>query len=139
MAYLTTAELEQRIGAREVVQLSDRENERAANQAVIDAAISDAEAEANGYLGVRYPLPLDAAPDQVKSIVASIARYNLFRRNVPEGHAAYVAYVAAVRALERIARGDVILPIEVGTAEVPQAGAIYYTAPDPVFDTRGLL
>lgn len=140
MAYLTQSQLEERIGANEVAQLADRERAGVADPAVIASAIIDAEAEINSYLGARYALPISpSVPDQVKSLTAVIARYNLHRRELDEGHPAYIAYRDAVRYLERVASGLITLPLSEGTAEAAQTGGLVYVAPTPTFDTTGLL
>lgn len=138
MAYLTQAELEDRIGADHVAALSDHSGAHTADTSVVDSAIADADAEANGYIGVLHALPLSTPPEQVKSIVAAIARYNLHRRNVPADHPAYIAYRDAVRTLERIASGDVVLS-GVALPVVASSGGFAATTPYYGFSTGGLL
>ena len=139
MAYLTQAQLEQRIGAKELLQLSDREGARQINEDVVAAALADADAEANAYIGAQYELPLTSTPEIVRALVASIARYNLFSRNLREDHGVYIAYRDALRTLERIAAGAVVLPITEGAAEETPAGGFTSLTPETHFDTVGLL
>lgn len=139
MAYLTQPELEERFGSEVILQLSDHRGAGIPDAATIAAALSDADAEINGYLGARYALPLTSVPDSVKGYAAVIARYNLWRRNVPAEHPAYVAYRDTLKALHAIATGEIVLPLAAGTAAVAQVGGIAYASPEAIFDTSGLL
>lgn len=139
MAYLTQAELEARFGSEVILQLSDHGGAGVPDPTTIAAAISDADAEINGYVGTRYTLPLASVPDSVKGYCAAIARYNLWRRNVAAEHPAYIAYRDALKALQAIAAGEIVLPLAAGTGAATQAGGMSYTAPTLVFDTAGLL
>jgi len=139
VAYLTQTELEDRIGPDIVLQLADRDHDGIADAAAITAAIADADAEINSYLSPRYALPLTTAPDTVKRLSAMIARYNLWRRDLPEDHPAYVAYRDALKTLQQIAGGLVSLPIASGTAGTAASGGVAYSEPSAVFDTAGML
>ena len=139
MAYLTQTELEDRIGPDTVLQLADRDHDGVADAAAIAAAIADADAEINSYVAPRYALPLTDVPDIVKRLSAMIARYNLWRRDLPEDHPAYVAYRDALKTLQQIAGGTVSLPIASGTAGATPVGGVAYASPAAVFDTSGML
>lgn len=139
MAYLTQTELEDRIGPDVVLQLADRDRDGVADAAAIAAAIADADAEVNSYLAPRYALPLASTPDIVKRLSAMVARYNLWRRNVPEEHPAYVAYRDALKTLQEVANGSVSLPLASGTSGATPVGGVAYATPTAVFDTTGLL
>lgn len=111
MPILTRAELETRLGAEAVEQLSDLEALGSTNVARVQAAIDDAEAEVMGYVRAASTAPLpDPAPENLKRIAAIVAHYNLWRRQVDEQHPVYVAYRDAVRELRDIAAGRVTLP-----------------------------
>lgn len=139
MAYLTQAELEDRIGSDVVLQLADRDRDGVADAASIAAAIADADAEINSYLYPLYALPLAIVPDTVKRLSSMIARYNLWRRNVAADHPAYIAYIDAVKTLQAIASGSVSLPLASGTSGAPSTGGVAYSTPSAVFDTNGML
>lgn len=139
MAYLAQIDLEERIGPDIVLQLADRDHDGVADAAAIAAAIADADAEINSYLSPRYTLPLATAPDIVKRLSAMIARYNLWRRDLPEDHPAYVAYRDALKTLQQIANGVVSLPLESGTSGAAPTGGVAYATPSATFDTAGML
>ncbi len=58
--YATAADLTARYGD-EINQVADRDGDGVADPAVLDGALADVSAEMDGYLAVRYQLPL-AAP-----------------------------------------------------------------------------
>ena len=62
MSYAVKFDLDTRFGIEEILQLSDRDNSGVTDSGVIDAALSDAQVEIDGYLAVRYALPLSSIP-----------------------------------------------------------------------------
>jgi len=103
MPYITQAELADRFGSDELIALADRDRDGVADAAVIDQAITDAEAEIDGYLAVRYTVPLISASAGIKTICADIARYRMMDdRPLDE---AVKRYEAAVRFLRDVATG----------------------------------
>lgn len=111
MAILTRTELGSRIGADDIIRLADRDAPAGEDAGAVQAAIDDAEHEVMAYVrkATSSPIP-DPAPPVLKRLVAVIARYNLWRRDVPVEHPAYVAYKDAIRELQAIADGEVALP-----------------------------
>lgn len=57
--YATQADLAARYGD-EINQVADRDGDGLADAAVVDSALADVSAEIDGYLAVRYQLPLGA-------------------------------------------------------------------------------
>ena len=53
-------------------------------QDATENAIQDATEEIDGYLAVRYPLPLPNIPNNLKRIACDIARYRLYTREPSE-------------------------------------------------------
>ena len=131
MDYLTRADLEARFGATLIADLET-------GGAVVAGAISDASAEVDSALAARYALPLSDVPGVLLRIAAQIARYNMWRRDVPADHPAYVAYKDALKDLARIADGSVNLGLTPLGAQIEQAGGAAATANDRVFDRNTL-
>ena len=123
MPILTRAELETRLGAETVEQLTDLEATGAANPARVQAAIDDAEAEVMGYVRAATTAPLpDPAPENLKRLTAIVAHYNLWRRQVDEAHPVYIAYRDAVRELRDIAAGKAALLLEADSGNAVPGG-----------------
>ncbi len=75
MAYATLLDLQDRAGAVEILQVSDRDDDGSPDAAVVAAALRTAEQTIDAYLAVRFALPLDPVPEIVAKWAVSIARY----------------------------------------------------------------
>ena len=134
MSYSTLTDMKKLIPETAIIQLTDDENTGSVNQARVDEAIAQADAEIDSYCGGRYTVPFTTVPDIVKKISVDIAIYNLYSRRVeeiPETRAE--RYKNAMRQLEGIASGK----ITVGEpeADVPESGGVKTntTADDRIF------
>lgn len=80
---------------------------------IIDGAIGDADAEIDGYLAKRYPVPIAPAPKIINKLSKDIAVYNLYsRRGIDESKPDknYLnRYQAAIKFLTLVAEGKVSL------------------------------
>jgi phage gp36-like protein len=109
MAYCTLTDIEKKISEEEVVQLTDDDGEDAVNTDTVDAAITDADAEIDGYCGRRYPVPMDPVPPILRKFSVDIAIYNLYQRRQGAPDDREKDYKNAIRFLENIAKGLVSL------------------------------
>ena len=66
-----------RFGEREIKQLEV--NIQAESSMNVDATLRDASEEIDGYIAVRYSLPLIETPQNLKRLVCDIARYKLWK------------------------------------------------------------
>lgn len=103
MPYATQADLETRFGSKELAKLTDRTAGSVIDAAVVDRALVDAAAEIDGYLAVRYQLPLASVPVALAQPACDIARYNLWGERATEP--IKQRYEAAVSRLKDIAGG----------------------------------
>lgn len=131
MTYASKTDLEERFGAREILELSDRENTGSTVVAVVDRALADADAEINGYLSARYTLPLASTPPVLVRMAADMARYYLYDDKVTDPVKA--RYDAAVKMLKAISAGTATLGVDAASAEVPTTGGVQFDADDRVF------
>lgn len=133
MSYASLADLIERAGEEEVLQVADRDNDGVADPGVIEAALIHADNIANGFLAVRYTLPLTTVPDLLRTWCVSIARYQLHRDGAPD----YVVrdHKDAQAALRDLVRGTVDLPITVDepTPAPSDVGRVTITGPESVF------
>jgi phage gp36-like protein len=98
--------------------------------ALVAQAITDAEAEINGYLARRYNLPFSTVPVQVRALANNLAQYytylnaysadNINRNNWSEGQS--TRYEIQLKKLEAIADGSMALTLTNGSL-VLQASA----------------
>lgn len=66
-----------RFGEREIKQLEA--SIHADNSMSVDATLQDASEEIDGYIAVRYSLPLIETPQNLKRLACDIARYKLWK------------------------------------------------------------
>lgn len=124
MGYATKQNLIDRFGAEELIQLTDRATPPAGviNDTVLNQALADADAEADGYLGARYTLPLASVPLALKRIAADIARYRLYDNRATDE--VRQRYEDAVKFLRDVSRKEATLGIDPPRIEnAPQSSA----------------
>ena len=117
MTYATQSDLVERFGVAELAQRTNRVDGQSIDTVVLNRALTDADAEIDGYLATRYSLPLASTPAVLVRIAADLARYQLCGDKVPDS--VRQRYVDAVVVLKRLATGEVQLA---GIAAIPAAG-----------------
>lgn len=110
MPYATTADLIARFGEQSIIDLTDRADPPAGvvDAAVVAAALADAHAEIDGYLAVKYQVPVTASADRLRAVACDLTRYRLHGDRVTDE--VRTRYEDAVRWLRDIAAGRAVLP-----------------------------
>ena len=114
MAYITIVDIENMVPESEIIMLTDDESLGNVNSDRVDEAIEQADSEVNGYLGVRYSVPLGApVPNIVVKLSTDIAIYNLYSRGVAETvpEVRRDRYLSAVKTLEKMSKGTILLDV----------------------------
>lgn len=129
MSYITNTDIETRMGAAKVIELTDDAGTGSADTIVIDEARLGAIGEANSYLAVRYAVPVELSEDAesaavLKSFVLDIAEYRLHARRPPIPEDVIHKRSEAVKWFERIVAGQVRLPARTLPSENPAAGIL---------------
>lgn len=111
MTYCTLEQLTDRYTQRLLLQLTDREQPPAGeiDTDAIDRAIADAEAMIDGYLAVKYQLPLSDVPPMVRDLCLEIAIYKL--HPFEPDPKIIRDYEQALKTLLQVSKGDVKLPL----------------------------
>jgi phage gp36-like protein len=109
MAYTSTQQLIGRFGEHELIQLTDRYGAGVIDTQVAAQAISDANAEVDAYLRVRYPLPLVAVPEELIRVASDLARYQLYDNQMVE--LVQDRRDQAISFLKGLSSGTVALPL----------------------------
>lgn len=131
MSYCTRQNLIDRFGEPELIQLTDRDNLGVIDDTVLNQAISDADAEINGYL-TAYTLPLANVPANLVRIAGDIARYYLYADQCVEQ--VETRYNNAIKYLQLIGKGQISLGPDVsGTVTAAVNNAIEFESSVPVF------
>jgi phage gp36-like protein len=135
--YATLNDLVDRAGDAEILQVADRDGDDVADAPVIAAALDTTDHSINGYLAVRYAMPLTAVPPIVVGWAVSIARYLLHRDGAPE----HVVrdYKQALVELEKAGAGKIDVPGADGvTPEQSPEGRTIADGTPPVFTRENL-
>lgn len=133
-AYLAPTDYVARFGVEELVRLTDELGVGRVGKAALFAALADASAEIDGYLSRRYLTPISPVPPLIANVCAEIARYRLHGDAVPE--VVSTRYRDALRILERLAQGVMVLPGSVTAQSSP--GMPLVSAAPRVFSPRTL-
>lgn len=107
--YASVANMIERFGETEIVELTDLEHTGQVDTAMAEQALTDATAEIDGYLAARYRLPVTDTPRLLSLLCTDIARYRL-QRGVTTDQARQ-RYEDALAQLKAIARGEINLPL----------------------------
>ena len=114
MAYITNADIEERLGADAYVQLTDDDGNGAADESVVDEARLGAEGEVDSYLAKRYEVPVDVAAHPalapiLATITLDLVEYRLRSRRPPAPEESEQAAERARAWLARVAEDSVEL------------------------------
>ena len=113
--YITITDITNMVPEDEIIMLTDDESLGNVNSDRVDEAIAQADSEVNGYLGVRYSVPLGApVPNVVAKLSTDIAIYNLYSRGIAESvpEIRRNRYLDAIKTLKEIAKGTVTLDVD---------------------------
>jgi phage gp36-like protein len=129
MTYATVADMEQRYSKVELIKLTNKNApaSREIDEAVLSTALDTASSMIDGYLAVRYSLPLSDVPIALTQAACVIARYSLESGRATDQ--ATDQYKASIRYLTDISKGNVQLgPGTDGTTPDNNDGAIIESA-----------
>lgn len=128
--YLTAAEFIERYTEREAVMLTSDAGSSVVNTVRLERGLADASAQVDGYLARRFAIPLlDAStlqpvvPDVIKRLTGDIARYLMTGTHIRETEAIRNRYKDAVELLDKIAKGQSTVGVELALASSPSAPA----------------
>lgn len=136
--YCTLTDITALIPEQTVINLTDDSGIGVIEQASVDAAISDADAEIDSYCAGRYLVPFGSAlgttvPAVIVKVSVDVAIYNLYSRcaeKIPESREA--RYKNAIALLKEIAKGVVTL----GQVPAPEANPQGSNRPETVSSPR---
>jgi phage gp36-like protein len=134
VAYCTQTDLEERYSSADLVRFTDHDGDGAADGAVIDQAIADADAEIDSYLGVRYQVPLATTPESVTNVSITIAWYRLALGRDSVSEAIRKAYEDAIKWLEGVAAGRISIGADPAPSEAGGAATVHHDVDDKHFD-----
>lgn len=122
--------------------IEDIEERKAALRPLAEGAIADADAEIDGYLMKRYPVPMSPVPAVICKYSKDIAVYNLVSRagiDTNERESNYLTrYKNAVTFLAKVAKGEVDI-VKEGTDQMKAAATGFKISGSPrLFSRRSM-
>jgi len=85
MPYTSVASMTVQFSEAEIIAVSDRGKVGGIDDAAVEQAIAEGDAEIDSYLSIRYVTPVEAPiPARLANIAGDIARYHLHDRKPPE-------------------------------------------------------
>lgn len=124
MPYATAQDMTDQFGSRELIALTDRDNNGAVDSVALARALADADAAIDSYLAGRYTLPLGGTFPMLKRAACDLARYFLSGADVTEVEAVRNRYKDAIRYLESIRDGKTRLAADAAGAAAPEPARI---------------
>jgi len=114
MAYIVQADLEGRVGAAKLLQLTT-DSGATIDAAVVAEIMGSAEGEVNGYLARRYAVPVDLTAHAdvqatLKGFCLDLAAYRAHLRRPPVPEDISKARSNAVEWLKMVSEGKIVLP-----------------------------
>ena len=113
MAYCIQSDIEKRLTADILIEMTDDDAIGVVDTDNLDAAIADADEEIDAYLSIRYSLPFETVPLMVKRMSADLTVCMLYGRRdhleIPKSWADRCD--AHRRMLDRLARGELRLDV----------------------------
>lgn len=135
MPYCTQADLIERFGENELIDIARDESGTAIDAAVVERACDDASGEIDGYVSAAgYPVPLSPVPRIVTAYACDIARYRLYDEHATDQ--VQKRYDDAVKFLKSVSRGEVRLGISTGQGS-SSAGSVKMNSGRQVFNGGG--
>ncbi|WP_040728227.1 gp436 family protein [Thiomicrorhabdus sp. Kp2] len=116
MNYATQIDIENRYGTDSLLVVADRNDDQVVDAEVVTAALEDASAEIDSYVGVKYALPLATVPRVLSQLCVDIAFYKLSADADMATEERRQRYDDAIGLLKRFSRGEVTL----GLPQPPQ-------------------
>ncbi|MER9652531.1 DUF1320 domain-containing protein [Mesorhizobium sp. M0152] len=118
MAYATKDDITALYGADELLRVAEDEaSPGELDEAGVTAGLANASAEIDGYVGVKYPLPLAASTPTLQRLCVDIALYRLALKAGPRTDEHRTRYEDAVALLTKIAAGKATIGIPVDQTE----------------------
>lgn len=107
--FATLQAMRDKFGERELIELTDIEQPYTdtINVTRLNAAMQQANSEIEGYIGGRYPLPLQTVPPFLQSIACDMTRYHASTGAMSENDPIKTRYDAALKTLKEISKGTI--------------------------------
>lgn len=141
MGYATATKVRQRLQALPAADID------ALTDATIAGALADADGIVDAYISTRYPVPIATPPAMLITIASDIAAAYVVRDSFSGGGESEspglykTLYEPALALLEKIAKGDIGLPLPAEVEELPPAANFgsHSSANTPIIENSRIL
>jgi len=133
MAYCTLDDIKDMMDEDEIIRFTDDADAGVVNTSVTDKAIAGADALIDSHIGSRYSVPVDPVPDIIVDLACDIAIYKLYSRRSAAPDEIRQKYEDAVKYLEKVAAGKIIIPDATAASTSASNDAVIITASDKIF------
>jgi len=138
MTYATQQDMVDRFGEREVIALSDRDNNGAIDAAVVTASLISTDNEINAYLAGGYSLPFPSVLPVIRDFACDIARYRLSSGEVVETDEVRNRYRDAIKFFEKVASGKISLGVNLLNQPATTIGGVKSSSQARIFNASAL-
>lgn len=138
MAYATLADLVAQFGDREVIALTDRNDDGVADPALVESALRRASDTIDAYISARYPLPLSVVSSQLVDLCCDIARYKLCGAEATETDSVRNRYRDALKDLAHIRDGKIDIGLTATGQTPPESSPVHIIGGGRQFDRTSL-
>jgi phage gp36-like protein len=128
MPYITTQDMIDEFGEREVIALSDRIDAGEVAADVVDRAIVGACSEVDAYVAAKVAIPLTKVSPIVKRHVCNITRYHLTGSEAEPTEEIRNRYKDAVKFFTAVGKGEVQLGVDVAGDAASGRGTVMFPA-----------
>ncbi|HSH71545.1 MAG TPA: DUF1320 domain-containing protein [Methylophilaceae bacterium] len=135
MTYASQQNMIDRFGEREVIALTDRNNDGAIDVAALTRGLEAADSEINTYLLDRYSLPLASTPLVLADKACDITRYLLCGAETVATEDIRDRYKDAIKFLEKVQMGKASLGLNAAQAITQPNDQILTSTRPRVFDS----
>lgn len=138
MSYSTQDDIEKLIPAADLADLTSEDS--SVDAAVVADCIAKADAEIDGYLGIKYQVPLSPVPDLVKAMSVDLAIYNLHKRRplMPMPDTVKMAYGDRVSFLKQVVAGNATIGISAAEPAAVSQDVVEIGSSERVFSRDSL-
>jgi phage gp36-like protein len=122
MPYAMKSDIIEQYGEQLLTRIADHDNDKVADDVVIDKALASAEELVNAYLSAQYTVPLVTVPGVVQRCTIDIAVYTMALQRAQRTDEMRLRYEDALALLKLMAKGEIGLglpPIDTDDDDIP--------------------
>lgn len=137
--YASLKDIVDRYGEAALLVVASQDYGETIDSEKVERALTDASDEINGYVGKRYPLPLEKIPGLLKRLAVDIAIYRLSIDNA-DTEERRKRYEDAVKVLNNLVLGNISLglPADTNTDTSPTPGEVEVESQERLFKRKHL-